>query len=167
MTRPQVVLIAAVARNGVIGRDNALLWHLPEDMRHFRRITTGHAVLMGRKTWDSLPERFRPLPGRRNLVLSRQPGWQAPGAEAVGSLPAALQALSGTDRVFVIGGAEIYAAALPLADELILTELHRDYEGNARFPSLEGQPFVEVARQRNARPLPEEPVFDFVTYRRT
>jgi dihydrofolate reductase len=166
MTPPQVVLIAAVARNGVIGRGNALLWKLPEDMKHFRRVTAGHAVLMGRKTWDSLPERFRPLPGRRNVVLTRQPAWQAEGAQAMPSLPAALEALAGAERVFVIGGAEIYAAALPMADELILTELHRDYDGDAHFPSLKGTPFVEVARRPAEAPAPEGPDFDFVTYRR-
>ncbi len=166
MKRPEVVLIAAVARNGVIGRDNSLPWHLPEDMKHFRRVTAGHAVLMGRKTWESLPERFRPLPGRRNVVLSRQAGWQAPGAETAASLPAALQVLSGADRVFVIGGAELYAVALPMADGLILTEVQQAYEGDARFPSLEGTPFVAVARQRPEAPAPEGPDFEFVTYRR-
>jgi dihydrofolate reductase len=167
VNRPRIVLIAAVARNGVIGRNNALLWHLPEDMQHFRRITAGHAVVMGRKTWDSLPERFRPLPGRRNLVLTRQAGWHTVGAEALPSLSDALKALAGTDRVFVIGGAQVYAQALPIADELILTELHRDYEGDATFPSLQGQPFVEVARQPAQAPAPEGPRFDFVTYRHT
>jgi dihydrofolate reductase len=167
LNRPQIVLIAAVARNGVIGRDNALLWHLPEDMKHFRRVTAGHAVVMGRKTWDSLPARFRPLPGRRNLVLTRQAGWHAAGAEAMTTLPDALQALAGQDRVFVIGGAQVYAEAMPIADELLLTELHRDYEGDATFPSLQGQPFVEVARQPAEAPAPEGPDFDFVTYRHT
>jgi dihydrofolate reductase len=167
LNRPQIVLIAAVARNGVIGRNNALLWHLPEDMKHFRRVTAGHAVVMGRKTWDSLPERFRPLPGRRNLVLTRQAGWHAAGAETMPTLPDALQALAGQDRVFVIGGAQVYAEAMPIADELLLTELHRDYEGDATFPSLQGQPFVEVARQPAEAPAPEGPDFDFVTYRHT
>jgi dihydrofolate reductase len=167
LNRPQIVLIAAVARNGVIGRNNALLWHLPEDMQHFRRVTAGHAVVMGRKTWDSLPERFRPLPGRRNLVLTRQAGWHAPGAETMPTLPDALQALAGQDRVFVIGGAQVYAEAMPIADELLLTEVHRDYEGDVFFPSLQGQPFVEVARQPAEAPAPEGPGFDFVTYRHT
>jgi dihydrofolate reductase len=166
MKRPEVVLVAAVASNGVIGRDNALLWHLPEDMAHFRRVTAGLPVLMGRKTWDSLPERFRPLPGRRNLVLTRQAGWQATGAEALPSLEAAVHTLADCLRLCVIGGAQVYAAALPMADELILTEVRRDYEGDARFPPLHGTPFVEVSRQRSTRAATEGPDYDFVTYRR-
>jgi dihydrofolate reductase len=164
--RPQVVLIAAVASNGVIGRDNGLLWRLPEDMQHFRRVTSGYPVLMGRKTWDSLPERFRPLPGRRNVVLTRHTDWQAEGAEAMPTLQDAFEALAGAERVFVIGGAQIYAAALPMADELILTEVHRDFDGDAHFPSLHGQPFVEVTRQPAEAPPLDGPSFDFVTYRR-
>jgi dihydrofolate reductase len=166
MKRPEVILIAAVARNGVIGRDDALPWHLPEDLRHFRRVTAGHAVLMGRKTWDSLPERFRPLPGRRNVVLTRQADWRAAGAEPMPSLQAALLALADCDRVFLIGGAEIYAAGLPLADELILTEVQADSEGDTYFPSLTGTPFAPVARERPHPPPADGPDFEFVIYRR-
>jgi dihydrofolate reductase len=137
MTRPRVALIAAVARNGAIGRDNQLLWHEPADQRHFRATTQGHAVVMGRKTWDSLPPRFRPLPNRRNLVLSRQLGLQLPGAEVFAALPAALQALQGADRVFIIGGGALYAQALPLADELVLTEIDADLPGDVFFPAFD------------------------------
>jgi dihydrofolate reductase len=160
----ELVLIAAVARNGVIGRDNALLWHLPEDMRHFRAATAGHAVIMGRKTWDSLPERFRPLPGRRNIVITRQPAWSATGAERAASLQQALGLVADAARVFVIGGAQIYAAALPQADELLLTEIDKDYVGDAFFPAFDRRQFMEVARQPGASTAP---AFDFVTYRRT
>ena len=120
---PRIALIAAVARNGAIGRDNGLLWNEPADQRHFIETTRGHAVVMGRRTWDSLPERFRPLPGRRNVVLSRDPNWAAPGAERVGSWGEALDMLKDTPTVFVIGGAQLYALALPDADELVLTEI--------------------------------------------
>jgi dihydrofolate reductase len=162
-----LVLIAAVARNGVIGDGQRLLWQLPADMRHFRAATAGRPVIMGRKTWDSLPARFRPLPGRRNLVVTRQTGWQAPGAEAMPSLQAALDAAGGADdRVFVIGGGEIYAAAMPLADELLLTEVDRDYTGDTRFPDFDRSVFSEVSRQPYAAQPPDLPGFAFVSYRR-
>ncbi len=166
MSAPELVLIAAVARNGVIGGGNTLPWQLPEDARFFRATTSGHAVIMGRKTWDSVPERFRPLPGRRNIVLTRQAGWQAPGAEVVPSLDAALALLHGTARAFVIGGAEIYAAALPAAQELLLTEIDRDYEGGAHFPAFSRTQFAEVARVPARSAPPGGPGYDFVTYRR-
>lgn len=166
MSRPQILLIAAVARNGVIGKDNGLLWQLPEDMAHFRAATRGHAVVMGRRTWDSLPPRFRPLPGRRNLVLTRQPGWAAEGAEAVSGLDAALAAVAGSERVFVIGGGVVYAAALPHADGLLLTEIDRDYEGDACFPAIDRDVFVETRREHRPAAGPDAPAFDFVDYRR-
>lgn len=163
-----VTLIAAVARNGVIGNANQLLWHLPEDMAHFREATRGHPVLMGRKTWESLPERFRPLPGRRNLVLSRQAVYQARGADVFTTVPAALDALrtNGANRVFVIGGEQLYRLAMPWADELILTELDRDYQGDARFPSWPKDEFFEISRQQALQAPADGPNYDFVVYRR-
>jgi dihydrofolate reductase len=146
MTRPELVLIAAVARNGVIGHDNRLLWHLPEDMRFFKQTTLGHPVFMGRKTWQSLPPRVRPLPGRRNLVITRDPAFDAPGAECVHSLDAALQRLDNEATVFVIGGAELYAQALPSAQRLLLTEIDKDFDGDARFPPWPRDDFTEVWR---------------------
>jgi dihydrofolate reductase len=142
----RLTLIAAVARNGVIGNANRLLWRLPEDMQFFKQATLGHAVIMGRKTWQSLPERFRPLPGRRNIVVTRNAGFDAPGAECADSLGAALQRVPGDDEVFVIGGAELYAQALPRAQRLLLTELDRDFDGDVRFPSWRREEFVEVSR---------------------
>ena len=162
----RIILIAAVARNGVIGHNNQLLWHLPADLAHFKATTQGAAVLMGRKTWDSLPPRFRPLPGRRNLVLTHQAHWSAPGAETAPSLDAALARLVNEPRVFVIGGEQIYQAALPVADELILTELDRDYAGDAHFPQWNPAEFIR------SQPLPsvaahgEQPGYGFVTYQR-
>ncbi len=157
-----VSLVAAVARGGVIGRDGALPWRLPEDMAHFREATLGHPVVMGRKTWDSLPERFRPLPDRRNVVVTRNPTWMADGAERTGSLEEALTLVAGAERVSIIGGGEIFAAALPLADELLLTEIELDVDGDVSFPPRTG--FVEASREEHTSADGTE--FAFVTYRR-
>ena len=127
----RIFLIAAVARNGVIGAHGKLPWHLPEDLQHFKKLTLGHPVVMGRRTWASLG---KPLPGRENIVITRQPGFAAPGASIAASLEAAIALCAGEGLAFVIGGAEIYAAALPLADGLVLTEIDGDYEGDTRFP---------------------------------
>lgn len=124
----------AQSANGVIGRDGTLPWHLPEDMAHFRALTTGAAVLMGRRTWESLPPRFRPLPGRRNLVLSRTPQH---GVETFPDLRQALAAVSGD--VWVIGGAAVYREALPLADRIEVTEIREPFEGDTYAPDV-GRP---------------------------
>jgi dihydrofolate reductase len=164
----ELVLIAAVARNGVIGRDGALPWHLAADMQHFRELTRDCPVVMGRRTWDSLSPRYKPLPGRSNIVLSRRPGWTADGAQAAPSLQAALRLaqvrLGASKRVFVIGGAQLYREALPLADALELTEVQADVAGDTQFPFWDRGQFDEVSRV----PQPAEGglAFDFVTYRR-
>lgn len=159
----KVSLVAAVARGGVIGRDGTMPWRLPEDLRRFRELTAGHPVVMGRRTWDSLPDRFRPLPGRRNLVVTRNSSWHADGAERVASLGAALERLEDASHVFVVGGAQLYAAALPLADELLLTELELEVDGDTFFPPF-GSDFEEVSREPHvsADGLP----YAFVRYRR-
>jgi dihydrofolate reductase len=145
----KVSLVAAVARGGVIGRDNAIPWRIPEDMRHFRELTIGHPVIMGRRTWDSLPERFRPLPGRRNVVVTRNRAWRADGAERAGSLREALSLLYDASQVFVIGGGELYAHSLPLADELLLTEVDAEVEGDTFFPSWDRERFREDSREQH------------------
>jgi dihydrofolate reductase len=160
MNRPSLSLIAAVARNGTIGRAGGLVWRDAEDLQHFRRVTLGCPVIMGRKTWDSLPSRFRPLPGRRNLVVTRNADWHAEGAEPAGSLDAALEGLGGVPKAFVIGGAELYALALPLADELVLTEIDAELDGDVFFPSFDRSRFVETARETRSG-------FSFVTYKNT
>lgn len=162
----KLALIAAVARNGVIGDKNALLWHIPEDLQHFRRVTMGCPVVMGRKTWDSLPARFRPLPGRRNLVVTRNPQWRADGAEAAASLDAALARVEGAPTVFVIGGGQLYREALPRADELVLTEIERDFDGDARFPAWDRSRFREAGREARHAGPPIDFDYAFVTYRR-
>lgn len=160
----RISVVAAVARNGVIGRAGAIPWRIPEDAARFKELTTGHGVVMGRKTWDSLPERFRPLPGRRNVVVTRRPGWRAEGAERAGSLEDALALLRGDERVFVIGGAELYEAALPVVDELLLTEIDADVDGDVVFPAWDRQAFDEVARE--SRVGDDGVAFAFVAYRR-
>ena len=160
-----VSLIAGVARNGGIGRNNALLWHLPEDMARFKALTLGHPVIMGRKTWASLPAKFRPLPGRRNIVLSRDAGLQLDGAECFVSLTDALAACADAAHVSVIGGAQIYAEALPLADRLELTEIDADFDADVFFPVWDRAAFIETSRE--VKTAPQGWGFDFVTYDRT
>ncbi|RSM44604.1 dihydrofolate reductase [Amycolatopsis balhimycina DSM 5908] len=130
-------LVWAQAANGVIGRDGELPWHLPEDLRHFKELTAGAAVVMGRRTWESLPPRFRPLPGRRNLVLSRTP---QEGAE---TFPDLAPALAAADDVWVIGGAAVYRAALPFADRVVVTEIRESFEGDTYAPEV-GRPADSV-----------------------
>ncbi|MCF8167281.1 MAG: dihydrofolate reductase [Rhodoferax sp.] len=139
-------LIMARAANGVIGKNNALPWHLPEDMAHFKRLTLGCPVLMGRKTWDSLPVRFRPLPGRTNIVVSRQAQWSAAGALHARDLPQALELCATASDAWVIGGAELYAQALPLADSAEITEIDQAFEGDAFAPIL-GPQWIEAQRE--------------------
>ena len=157
-------LIYARAANGVIGKDNALPWHLPEDMAHFKRTTLGCPVIMGRKTWDSLPPKFRPLPGRLNIVVTRDTSFAAEGAAVAHSLEAARRCCPAGSTAWVIGGAQIYAQALPLASELVVTEIARDFDGDAFAPPL-GPEWRETAREEqvSANGLP----FAFVTYTRS
>jgi dihydrofolate reductase len=132
----QLNLIYARATNGVIGLNNAMPWHLPEDLAHFKRVTMGCPVIMGRKTWDSLPERFRPLPGRDNIVITRDRTWQSPGASVAHSLNEAVALCASAPQVWVMGGAQIYALALPLAQRVVVTEIDHAYSGDAHAPTL-------------------------------
>ena len=162
--RPSLALIAAVARNRAIGRGGELLWHESEDQKHFRRVTMGCPVIMGRKTWDSLPARFRPLPGRRNVVVSRNAGLAVAGAELAPDLATALDRVADAPRAFVIGGAQLYAQALPQADTLVLTEIDADLDGDAFFPDWDRSLFECTSRVEavSAAGVP----YRFVTYRR-
>ena len=150
-------LIAAVARQRVIGKDNRLLWHLPEDMKYFRETTRGRPVIMGRKTWESLPEKFRPLPGRHNLVVSHNPAYLAPGATLVASLAEAIER-AGSGEIFIIGGETLYRQALPLAQRLYLTEIDRDFDGDAFFPEILANAWEEISRLKGGED------FAFVVY---
>ena len=156
-----IALLAAVARNGTIGRDNQLLVRLPEDLKRFKRLTLGHPMIMGRKTYESIG---RPLPGRRSIVVTRNTAWQAEGVETAHSLDDALQRVADAPQVFVIGGGEIYAQALPHADVLELTELEQDFEGDTFFPAWPREQFKEVSREMHT--APEGWAYHFVTYQR-
>jgi dihydrofolate reductase len=138
-------LIFARARNGVIGRDNTLPWHLPEDLAHFKQVTLGQPVVMGRKTWESLPAKFRPLPGRTNIVVTRQRAWQAEGALVAHSIAEALALCPPDAQVWVIGGAEVYAQAMPLASSAVVTEIDTDVQGDAFAPHFDST-WQETAR---------------------
>lgn len=157
-------LIYAQSRNGVIGNGGTLPWHLPEDLAHFKRTTLGAPVLMGRKTWDSLPPRFRPLPGRRNIVITRDAQWQAPGAERAATLDEALMLAGDAPTLWITGGAEIFRLALPRAHVAVVTEIEADFPGDTFAPAL-GPGWQEVERERHvsAAGVP----FSFVTYHNT
>ena len=159
----KISLIVARARNGVIGRDNALPWRLPEDLAHFKRVTMGHPVVMGRRTWESIG---RPLPGRRNLVVTHDPTWHEEGAEAAPSLAAAIERCRGASDLFVIGGARLFTAALPLADAAIVTEIDRDIPGDTFMDALDEAQWVETAREPQGTGGPESLPFAFVHYAR-
>jgi len=143
----EIILVVAVAGNGVIGKDGAIPWHISEDLRRFKALTMGHTVVMGRKTWDSLPR--KPLPGRANVVVTRRPDWRADGAVRASSVGQAVDGTSGP--VFIIGGAEIYDLALPHAARIELTEVHRDFAGDAFF-HLDRTGWTETARESHATP---------------
>ncbi|MFN9480083.1 MAG: dihydrofolate reductase [Betaproteobacteria bacterium] len=157
-----VSLIVAYDRARGIGRDGRMPWRLPEDMAHFKRTTMGHPIVMGRKTWDSLG---RALPGRRNLVVTRNAALRAEGAEVFASLDAALTACAGSAEVFVIGGGEIYAQALPHADRVLATEIDAEFAADTRFPPLPAS-FVETQRDAHPRTGERPYGFAFVTYER-
>jgi dihydrofolate reductase len=159
-SQPRLSVIVARARNGVIGRDGTLPWHLSEDLRHFKRTTLGHPIVMGRRTWESIG---RPLPGRRSIVLTRNTRWTAPGVERADSLAQALAMCEGAAEAFVIGGAALFAEALPLAQRLFLTEIDADFEGDTFFPPIDLSAWRETSREhlppQSGRPFG----IDFVT----
>lgn len=161
MTDPQIILIFARAENGVIGQDGGLPWHLPEDLRRFKALTQGKPLIMGRKTFDSLPGL---LPGRRHIVLTRDRGWQAEGAETVHQLEDAV-AIADATQVIVIGGAEIYRQFLPLANRIEMTEVHFAAEGDTIMNDLDLSDFAETSREEHS-PENDRPGYAFVTLER-
>ena len=161
MPRPVISLVAIVARDGGIGHSGGLLVRLPDDLRRFKQITLGTPIVMGRKTWQSVG---RPLPGRRSIVVTRDPAFRAEGAETVGSLDAALALAGSVPLVHIVGGAEIYALALPIADELQLTELDAGFPADTFFPAWDKRRFTEVAREQ--RETAEGLRYAFVTYKK-
>ena len=158
--RPALAIIAAIAANGVIGAGNRLPWRLPTDLRRFRALTDGHTVIMGRKTWESIG---RPLPGRQNVVVTRQRAYWAPGAEIAPSLDAALALARMPAPTFCIGGEALYREALPRATTLHLTEIDRAFAGDATFPELDRAAWREVAREPHRG---DDFDYAFVTYER-
>lgn len=169
-TGPRITLVVARARNGVIGKDNAMPWRIPGEQAVFKRITMGHPIVMGRKTWESiLAHAGKPLPGRRSIVVSRNASYVAAGAEVVTSLEAAAALCRGQPEMFVIGGAELYRAALPVAHRMILTEIDRDFDGDAFLAAPDRGQWRETAREPLPEADPAQPrgfAVDFVTYER-
>lgn len=160
----KISLIAAVAKNLVIGKNNDLPWHLPDDMKYFMNTTKGHHCIMGRKNYDSLPEKFRPLPNRTNIVVTRQTKLQAPGCVVVHTLEHALEVArnNGETETFIIGGAEIYRAALAVADSLYITEIDAIIDGDTFFPEFNKTEWKEVVREHHAVDARHTYAFDFV-----
>ena len=161
MAGPLKQIVVAYARNRVIGRDNDLPWRLPGDLKHFKRVTMGSPIIMGRKTWESLG---RPLPGRLNVVISRNAHYQADGAIVCRSLEEAIRACGDAPRACIIGGEQLFRDALPQIDEIIATEVHAEIEGDTYFPPLNANDWEEIERL----PQPDENglSYDFVTLRR-
>lgn len=154
-----ISLIAAISENSCIGKHGELPWHIPEDLQHFKELTLNHTVLMGRKTWESLPERFRPLPNRTNIVITRQTDYAVPtGVLVYTSLSEALRHHE-QEEIFIIGGAEMYAQSLPLANTLYITHVHQTVDGDALFPLIDHSRWTESAHE-------DHPGFSWVTYQR-
>jgi len=162
-SEPPLAIIAAIAANGVIGNANRLPWRLPEDLQRFRALTTGHAVIMGRRTWESIG---RPLPGRQNILVSARRAEPPPNVETVASLDAALARVRMPPPAYCIGGGELYRAALPRATLLYLTEIARPFPGDARFPPFDWRLWRETAREERTQPGPDGFDYAFVTYER-
>jgi dihydrofolate reductase len=158
-----LTLIVAKSRNNVIGRDNTLPWRLPEDLAHFRRTTMGAPILMGRKTYDSIG---RPLPGRRNIVITRNQTLVIPGCEIAHSLEDAQRLCVGFDEIFLVGGAQLYAEALPSADKLVVTEVDITVDGDATFPAIDSAVWCETSRETHQAAAPNDFSYAFVTYER-
>jgi dihydrofolate reductase len=161
--KPRVSVIAALARNRVIGIENRLPWRLPEDLAHFKALTLNHPILMGRKTFESLG---RPLPGRTNIVITRNPDYRPEGCLVAASIPAAIALCMDADEIFFIGGADLYAQAIPFADRLYLTEVDIEVDGDAWFPNYDRSAFREVARESHRGEKGDALGFDFVVYER-
>ena len=157
----RVVLVAAVAANGIIGASGRLPWHIPEELKHFKKLTLGHPVIMGRRTWESLKG---PLPQRENIVVTRTPGYDASGAAVAASLEAALALCAGEPVAFVIGGTQLFRELLPLAAGMVLTVIRRDYEGDTWFPAWDRSQWKETRREAHA--AEDGTRFDFVRYER-
>jgi dihydrofolate reductase len=157
----RLYLAAAVAANGIIGAGGKLPWHIPEELKHFKRLTMGHPIIMGRRTWESLKG---PLPGRENIVVTSKPAYEAPGAAVAKSLEGAIAMCAGEPVAFVIGGTRLFEESLPIADAMVLTEIQRDYAGDTSFPAWDRSQWVE--KQREPHTAADGTRFDYVLYER-
>lgn len=156
LNKSEVILIAAVSENGVIGKKNALPWYLPEDLKRFRRLTLGHPIIMGRKTYGSIG---RVLPKRRNIIITRDQNFKADGVETFQSIEAAFKACQEADKVFIIGGGEIFKLAMPFAQKIEMTRVHKNVDGDVYFPEIKAGEWQEISRE------PHES-YSFITYER-
>lgn len=162
----RISMIAAVSANGVIGKDNDLAWHLPDDMKYFKQTTAGHHVLLGRKNWESIPLKWRPLPNRPNIVITRNDQYKADGGTVTDSLENALHIArsANEEEAFIIGGGEIYRLGIPLSDRMYITEIAADVEGDTYFPDWDKSQWKEISRQHHAVDEKHAFAFDFVVY---
>lgn len=160
-----ISIIVAVGNNNVIGKDNALIWHLPADMKFFKEKTTGHCIITGRKNYESIPEKFRPLPNRTNIVITRQKDYHAPGAIVVNSLEKAIADAKQTkdDEIFIIGGAEIFRQCMHLTDRIYLTKIYHSFEGDVFFPELNRNEWKEISRIKGITDEKNKYKYDFIT----
>ncbi len=164
MMQACISIIVAMAKNRTIGINNTLPWRCPEDLKHFKSLTMGHHMIMGRKTFDSIG---KPLPGRTTVVVTRNQKLKIEGCIVTHSLDEAIQACAGDNEIFIVGGAELYALALPLTDRLYLTEIQQDVPGDAHFPALNSAEWQEISREPRSQELPQPLEFHFVTCQRT
>ena len=163
MTQQHISIIVAMAQNRTIGINNTLPWRCPEDLKHFKALTMGHPMIMGRKTFDSIG---KPLPGRTTVVVTRNRELQIDGCIMTHSLEEAIAACAGDDEIFIVGGAELYAQALPLVDTLYITEIFQDVEGDAHFPEFSRAEWQEISREKRSQTMPQPLEYHFITYRR-
>ncbi len=163
MNQPHLSIIVAMASNRTIGINNTLPWRCPEDLKHFKALTMGHHMIMGRKTFDSIG---KPLPGRTTVVVTRNREWQIDGCIIAHSLEEAIAACTGDDEIFIVGGAELYAQALPLVDKLYITEIKQDVEGDAHFPEFNCADWQEISHEKRHQETPQLLEYHFVTYSR-
>ena len=161
--QPRISIIVAMAQNRTIGINNTLPWRCPEDLKHFKSLTMGHHMIMGRKTYDSIG---KPLPGRMTVVVTRNSGLKIEGCIVTHSLEQAIAACAGDDEIFIVGGAELYTQALPLADTIYLTEIQQEVMGDAHFPAFRRQEWREMAREPRTQEIPQPLTYHFVTYQR-
>ncbi|WP_258098406.1 dihydrofolate reductase [Marinoscillum pacificum] len=162
----KISMIAAMGQNRVIGKDNDIPWHLPDDFQYFKKTTEGHYVLMGRKNYESLPPKFKPLPNRPNVVITRNESYDAPGTEVVNSLEDAIEIArkNNEEEVFIIGGGEIYKLGLAYADTIYLTEINGEFEGQTIFPEFDKSEWKEISREHHSTDEHHKYSFDFVIY---